>query len=430
VRRVNKRAIVVVYKRESYKEFESLVKEAGYEIVGIVYLRRFTSRGISDYKINEIKSLMESTGAENVIFDTQLKPNYIYNIAKELGVEPKDRLEIILEIFKMHSPSKEADLQIKLASLQIELARAKERVKLAKLGEQPALVLGPGEYEVDVYYNEVKRRIQNIKAKLEEERKKRELHREYRRKRGFRTISIAGYTSSGKTTLFNALTGLNRRTGPEPFTTISTKFSIIKIGVWDIYLVDTIGFITDLPPFMINAFYSTLEEITYSDLVLLVVDVSEPYDYIKNKLEASYEILRKLNYNGNVVIVGNKIDVINNIEYLKPIESLFNSYSNYYIFISALKGINLDGLLEIIEDILGRGRYIKVRVSYSNPNWYNILDYLKRNSDREFSLSFENDSIIVEGLFNDRAIEYIKKNRIEVLEGLPHAEDMDIEAES
>jgi len=427
---VNKRAIVVVYKRESYKEFESLVKEAGYEIVGIVYLRRFTSRGISDYKINEIKSLMESTGAENVIFDTQLKPNYIYNIAKELGVEPKDRLEIILEIFKMHSPSKEADLQIKLASLQIELARAKERVKLAKLGEQPALVLGPGEYEVDVYYNEVKRRIQNIKAKLEEERKKRELHREYRRKRGFRTISIAGYTSSGKTTLFNALTGLNRRTGPEPFTTISTKFSIIKIGVWDIYLVDTIGFITDLPPFMINAFYSTLEEITYSDLVLLVVDVSEPYDYIKNKLEASYEILRKLNYNGNVVIVGNKIDVINNIEYLKPIESLFNSYSNYYIFISALKGINLDGLLEIIEDILGRGRYIKVRVSYSNPNWYNILDYLKRNSDREFSLSFENDSIIVEGLFNDRAIEYIKKNRIEVLEGLPHAEDMDIEAES
>lgn len=430
MRRVNKRAIVVVYKRESYKEFESLVKEAGYEIVGIVYLRRFTSRGISDYKINEIKSLMESTGAENVIFDTQLKPNYIYNIAKELGVEPKDRLEIILEIFKMHSPSKEADLQIKLASLQIELARAKERVKLAKLGEQPALVLGPGEYEVDVYYNEVKRRIQNIKAKLEEERKKRELHREYRRKRGFRTISIAGYTSSGKTTLFNALTGLNRRTGPEPFTTISTKFSIIKIGVWDIYLVDTIGFITDLPPFMINAFYSTLEEITYSDLVLLVVDVSEPYDYIKNKLEASYEILRKLNYNGNVVIVGNKIDVINNIEYLKPIESLFNSYSNYYIFISALKGINLDGLLEIIEDILGRGRYIKVRVSYSNPNWYNILDYLKRNSDREFSLSFENDSIIVEGLFNDRAIEYIKKNRIEVLEGLPHAEDMDIEAES
>jgi len=430
VKKVNKRAIVVVHKRESYKEFESLVKEAGYEIVGIVYLRRFTSRGISDYKINEIKSLMESTGAENVIFDTQLKPNYIYNIAKELGVEPKDRLEIILEIFKMHSPSKEADLQIKLASLQIELARAKERVKLAKLGEQPALVLGPGEYEVDVYYNEVKRRIQNIKAKLEEERKKRELHREYRRKRGFRTISIAGYTSSGKTTLFNALTGLNRRTGPEPFTTISTKFSIIKIGVWDVYLVDTIGFITDLPPFMINAFYSTLEEITYSDLVLLVVDVSEPYDYIKNKLEASYEILRKLNYNGNVVIVGNKIDVINNIEYLKPIESLFNSYSNYYIFISALKGINLDGLLEIIEDILGRGRYIKVRVSYSNPNWYNILDYLKRNSDREFSLSFENDSIIIEGLFNDRAIEYIKKNKIEVLEGLPHAEDMDIEAES
>jgi len=79
---------------------------------------------------------------------------------------------------------------------------------------------------------------------------------------------------------------------------------------------------------------------------------------------------------------------------------------------------------------LGRGRYIKVRISYSDPNWYNTIDFLKKNSNKEFKLSFNNDFIIIEGLFNNRAVEYIKRNKIEVLEGLPHAEGLDIEAES
>jgi len=402
------KAIIVIYNRNSLSEFISLVREAGYEIVGKIYIRRFTSYGLSSYKINEIKGLMNRTEAEAVLFDTPLKPKHLYNIAKELKVEPKDRLQIILEIFKLHSPSKEADLQIKLASLQYELTRARERVRLARLGEQPALILGPGSYEVDVYYNEIKRRIQNIKRKLNEERRKRELHRNFRRRRGYKTVSITGYTSSGKTTLFNSLTGLYMKTGPEPFTTISTKFSTIKVGPWDVYLVDTIGFISDLPPFMIKAFYSTLEEITMSDLVLLIIDVSEPYDKVRDKLETSFNIIRQLGYNRDVIIVGNKVDLINNPEHLDPLSKTFEEYSPYYIFISALSNLNIDRLVNVMEKLLGKGVYIKVKFLYKDNKWGYLLDILKSSSHRSYNISFEEDGILFEGIVDSRIANYIK----------------------
>jgi len=423
------KAIIVIHNKKSLKEFISLVKEAGYEIVGRVDIRRFTSSGISDYKLNEIKELMKTMDAETVIFDVPLKPKYLYNIAKELGVEPRDRLEIILEIFKLHSPSKEADLQIKLASLQYELARAKERVRLVKSGEQPALIMGPGAYEVDVYYNEIKRRIQNIKRKLEEERRKRDLHRRYRKKYGYKTVSITGYTSSGKTTLFNAITGLQMKTGAEPFTTITTKFSTIKIGPWDVYLVDTIGFISDLPPFMINAFYSTLEEITMSDLILLVIDVSESYDEISEKLNTSFDIIRKLDYNGHVVIVGNKVDLVNNPEYLDPVRKLFEEYSPYHIFISALKKKGLDELLKMIEEIVGEGRFIKVLLPYSNAEWGRLLEEIKRHSKGDYKIDFLEDGLLFEGYVDNRMAMYIaNREDIKILE--EYARDMDIETDT
>jgi GTP-binding protein HflX len=364
-----------------------------------------------------------------VFFVVPLLPYYLYYIAKELGVEPRDRLEIILEIFKLHSPSKEADLQIKLASLQYELARAKERVRLVKSGEQPALIMGPGAYEVDVYYNEIKRRIQNIKRKLEEERKKRELHRKYRKKYDYKTISITGYTSSGKTTLFNAITGLQMKTGAEPFTTITTKFSTIKIGPWDVYLVDTIGFISELPPFMINAFYSTLEEITTSDLILLVIDVSESYDEISDKIHTSFDIIKKLDYNGHIIIVGNKVDLINNPEYLNPIRKLFEEHSPYHIFISALRKANLDKLLKMIEEVLGEGRYVKILLPYSNIEWGRLLEEIKRHSKGGYKIDFLENGLLFEGYVDDRIARYLaNKDDIKVLEG--YVRDMDIETDT
>ncbi len=402
-----KRAIAVILNRDNIEEFRILAKEAGYEIVDYIYVRRFTGRGLSDYKINEIKQAMKEHGASHVIFDVPLKPKHLYNIAKELKVEPKDRLEIILEIFELHSPSKEADLQIKLASLQYELARARERVRLRKLGEQTALTVGLGAYEVDLYYNEIQRRIQNIKRKLEEERKKRDVHRIHRKKKGYKTISIAGYYSSGKTTLFNTLSGMMEKTGEEPFTTLSTKFALIKVGPWKCYLVDTIGFISDLPPFMVTAFYSTLEEIVFSDLVLLMIDVSEPFDKIKKKFLTSWDILHKLGYDGEIIIVGNKIDEINNELALKGVVSFFQEYSEHVMLISAKTGENVDKLIDMIEQLLGDMVWVKLEIPYID-GWAKAIEFFKEHLG-DYKIDFVEDGIVISGSVDLEDIWAIKK---------------------
>lgn len=391
---MERKAVAVISSRESMDEFIILAREAGYSICGIVYLRRFTTYGVSQDKINEIKRLMDDCGAEDVLFDTQLKPRYLFNIAKELGVEPKDRVEIILEIFRRHSPSKEADLQIKLASLQYELARARERVRIRRMGEQPGITSGLGEYEVDIYYKEIKRNIQSIKRKLLEERKRRDIHRSSREKRGFKTISITGYYSSGKTTLFNAITGASCPTGPEPFTTLSTKFSTIWIGSWKCYLVDTIGFISDLPPFMVMAFYSTLEEIKFSDLVLLVIDVSEDYDIIKRKFLTSIDILERLEYEGKIIAVGNKIDLVNNREALNSIRALLIEHVEDVVFVSSKYGWGIHGLLSKIKRALGEVIRISIVLPYGD-GVYDVLGFLKR---------YSND---VEPVYNDNNVRII-----------------------
>ena len=404
---MNKKTIAVITNTDNLDEFRVLAHEAGYEIVDYIYVKRFIGRGLSDYKINEIKNQMNIFGLEHVIFDASLKPRYLYNIAMALGIEPKDRLEIILEIFEKHSPSKEADLQIKLASLQYELARAKERVRLRKFGEQTALTRGLGAYEVDLYYKEIQRRIQTIKRKLYDERKKRDVHRIYRRKKGYKTISIAGYYSSGKTTLFNRLTGLMEKIGEEPFTTLSTKFSLVRIGPWKCYLVDTIGFISDLPPFMVTAFYSTLEEIIFSDLVLLLIDISEPYEKIRRKFLTSWKTLHKLGYDGNILIVGNKIDEINNESFLKSVSSLFQEYSDYVIMISAKKCTNIDMLIKMMGMLLGKQTKVEVRIPYS-AGWSETLAFLKSKLG-DIDIKFEDEYMNVDGFIDDEILWSIKQ---------------------
>jgi len=357
-------SVAVVTKRELLEEFKILAQEAGYDIKDTLYVKRLLSRGLSEYKIRELKKKMLSTGAKEVLFDTSLKPRQTYNIAKEIKVAPKDRIEIILEIFRLHAPSKEAELQIKLASLNYELMRAKEKVRLAKRGEQPGFY-GLGAYEVDVYYDEIKKRMTSLKRKLNAIRKKRELHRHYRKKRGYKTIVITGYTCSGKTSLFNTITGLLEKTGPEPFTTLSTKFSVLKVGPWKCYISDTIGFIRDLPPFVITAFYSTLEEISFADLVLLVIDASENIDVIDQKMKTSLDILRALEYvEKPILIVANKIDLIDKYR-LKDVISVLVEYEYPVIPVSALYRINIDRLIKVVESLLGRVIGVRIELPYN-----------------------------------------------------------------
>ncbi|HDO41855.1 MAG TPA: HflX family GTPase, partial [Candidatus Bathyarchaeota archaeon] len=166
-----------------------------------------------------------------------------------------------------------------MARLKRELTRAKEKVRLAKMGEQPGF-MGLGAYEVDVYYETIKRQIYTIQKKLRKIRKKRSLHRARRLELGFSSISLAGYTNAGKSSLFAALTREQVPIDNALFTTLSTTTRLIDLYGRKVLLTDTVGFIDRLPLTLIEAFHSTLEETIFSDLILLVVDVSEPIQEI------------------------------------------------------------------------------------------------------------------------------------------------------
>lgn len=298
---------------------------------------------IGSGKINDLKELVTEKSAQRIIFDNDLKPVQNYNLAKETGIEVIDRFQLILEIFSKRASTREAQLQIQLARLKYELAHAKERVKLAKIEEQPGFG-GLGAYEVDVYYEAVKRQIHIIQDKLRKIRKKRTLHRSRREELGFTSISLAGYTSAGKSSLFNALTDENVQVGAGLFTTLSTTTRAIEVFGKKALLTDTVGFIDRLPLSLIEAFHSTLEETIFSDLILLVLDISESEQEIERKLSASLDTIEKIGASSvPMVTVLNKIDLIPREETERRVQQLKERVPNL-VSISALRKTNLDTL--------------------------------------------------------------------------------------
>ena len=305
-------------------------------------------------KAKELAEMVKDLRAERVIFGNELKIVQVYNLAKLVGVEVIDRLQLILEIFVRRASTREAKLQIELARLQYELANAREKVKLAKMGEQPGFH-GLGKYEADVYYETVRRQVHKIQEKLRKIRRTRRLHRDRRAELGFPTISLAGYTNSGKSTLFNTLTNENVPVDSGVFTTLSTTTRAVDIFGEKMLITDTVGFIDRLPVTLIEAFHSTLEETIFSDLILLVVDVSERLNNISRKLSASLETIREIGATGIPIIgVLNKMDLLSPRELYEKISFLKKVYNLKFIPISALYGINLDILKGEIAKILGR----------------------------------------------------------------------------
>ena len=326
-----------------------MVESAGYTVVGKVEQVRAPDPKyqVGYGKIKEIAELVKATGAQKIIFDNPLRPVQAYNIAKETGVEAIDRFQLILEIFARRASTTEAKLQIQLARLKYELARAKEKVRLAKMGEQPGF-MGLGAYEADVYYEAVKRQIQTVMEKLRKIRRKRLLHRERRAELGFPSISLAGYTNAGKSSLFAALTEEEVPIDNALFTTLSTTTRLVKFSRKKFLLTDTVGFIDRLPITLIEAFRSTLEETIYSDLILLVVDVSEPPATVEKKLKVCLETINRIDASGIPIITAlNKIDLISGDELQQKMDML-KDMAPKPVPVSALYGLNLDQLKEEI----------------------------------------------------------------------------------
>jgi GTP-binding protein HflX len=399
----------------SLEELKKLAEAAGYTVVATLeQFREPDARyQIGAGKVEELTALVKETGAEKILFDNPLKSVQSYNLAKVTGIEAIDRFKLILEIFTRRATTTEAKLQIQLATLRYELAHAKARVRLAKMEEQPGF-MGLGAYEADVYQEAVKRQVHTIQRKLKQIREKRLLHRERRAELGFFTISLAGYTSAGKSSLFNALTAETARVGKALFTTLSTTTRLVEISKRKFLLTDTVGFIDRLPLTLIEAFHSTLEETIYSDLILLVLDISEPIEKIEKKNSICLETIDRIEASGiPIITVLNKIDLLSEKETKQKFETLKAKTKNS-ILISALHHTNLELLkqeiLKKLEDY--------VHASFSVPLTNETMPFMSWVHERANVQKVKFMSSTVEVIFeaNPLFTEKIRK-RVEELDG-------------
>lgn len=342
------KALLILYPDKNViEEAKALAEAAGYR-PEFILTQRYLSRskfGIGSGKAEEASKIVKEKGIEAIIFDTKLNASQMYNLAKLCKVEVKDREKLILEIFAKRASSAEAKLQVQLAELNYELPKAKERVRMAKMGEQPGF-FGLGKYEADVYAMMIKRRLAVLRKKLEEVRMRRLIFREHRNKIGLPTLAITGYTGAGKTTLFNRLSGESKDVDSGVFTTLSPTTRGIIINKRKLLISDTVGFISRLPTYMIEAFKSTLEEVSYSNLVLLLLDASQPEDKLVENYSVCIDTLKELSVNEDRMIIAmNKIDLVGDEELKEKISRL--SLDNA-VAISAKTGHGIDELLELI----------------------------------------------------------------------------------
>ena len=346
-------AILITYDQDDViNETLALCDSAGFKVESVIkqdYLQK-PKYGISEGKIQDLSDLIEKTNPDVIVFDEVLKPSQHYNLASALKMEILDREALLLQIFEKRSSNAESKLQVQLAQARYEMSRAKEKVKLSRRGEQPGF-MGLGTFEVDVYYNEIKRRMINIKSKLAKSGKQRELHRQARKRLGFKIISLAGYTSAGKTTLFNRLTGEQKEENSALFTTLSTTIRKVMIGKEAALISDTVGFINKLPAYMIEAFKSTLEELLYADIILVLIDANDGLYQLEKKFKNCFRILNEIGVEPNkMVFVLNKSESLSDDEILSKANYLKFNENKKWMAISAITGKNINKLEKLINE--------------------------------------------------------------------------------
>ncbi len=305
-------ALVVIPRGEEryVDEALALAETAGYQVRGVVRVRRATRVGAGT--LERIRSEADAVGAGTVIVYSEPPPSTIYLLQKETRRRVIDRVLLILEIFSLHAGSREAKLQIEAARIRHQIPILREYVRRAKMGEDPGF-LGPGEYAIDRYRASLERKLARIRRELERLRARRRARLDRRKTSGMMHASIVGYASAGKTSIFNALTGESKPVGEEYFTTLHPKHKAVTVEGTRVVFVDTVGFIRRVPPEIIEAFHSTLEEVAFSDAIVFVVDSSEPDQDIVEKIEAGIDVLTRLEVLGlesRLIVAANKIDVV------------------------------------------------------------------------------------------------------------------------
>lgn len=300
------KVILVSYPEEfAVEEAKSLVESMTEYIIIKVFTQKYLNRakyGMGLGKAEEIKAFIsQTTDVDKIVVDEHLSAKQIFNLEELIGISVIDRERLILDIFYSRATTVESKLQIQLAEIQYKMPRIRENAKLMSKSNERVGKGGMGEYIVDVQFRDLKRQMSFIKEKLKDTHLKRQEYRKQRLRKGMFIVSLVGYTSSGKTTLFNLLTKENKQTSADLFTTLSTTTRSLSVSNdrntkenADILLVDTVGFISRLPHYMIDAFKSTLEESLEADLILLLIDCSEKLEDIGTKYSSCWKVLEEL----------------------------------------------------------------------------------------------------------------------------------------
>lgn len=280
----------------SLPELGRLAATAGAQVVGSLTQKRDRPDPqyfIGSGKVGELRELTTSKCANLVIFDHELKPSQNRNLEEELGIKVIDRTELILDIFAQHAKSREGKLQVELAQSSFLLTRLTGHgAQMSRLGGGIG-TRGPGETKLEYDRRKIRARISALKQEIEKVRKERAIKREKRRSTMIPSASIIGYTNAGKSTLLNSLTRAGVLAEDKLFATLdpTTRRLYLPSGR-TILVTDTVGFIQKLPHQLVTAFHATLEEVTESDLLLHVVDISHPY--FERQIEAVYNVLEEL----------------------------------------------------------------------------------------------------------------------------------------
>lgn len=295
-------------------------------------------------KIEEVHDEMKDEQIDMIVINGVLRPSQHHFLEMKFQMECIDRPGVILRIFANHAHSPEAIAQVTLAKLRYEQPFLREWIHKAKSGDRPGFLAG-GAYATDVYYEHARTHARKIEASLRDLTERRETTRSRRREEGYSLVSLAGHTNVGKSALLNALSGSKVEVDNRMFSTLSTTTRRLPGSDARILLTDTVGFIRNLPPDLIDAFNSTLEEIFQADLVLLLFDASETEQLMKDKLKTSYRILTPEVDSDDILLVGNKVDLLS-AEVREGVASLVHSSFNTeeLFFISAKTGEGLDDL--------------------------------------------------------------------------------------
>ena len=389
---------------ETLEELDALLETAGGFCTGKILQNRHAPDShsfIGEGKAQEVRMLVEATESTMVVFDNELSPGHIRALEEILGVTVLDRSALILDIFAQRAKTREGRLQVELAQYKYLLPRLSGMGKSLSRQGGGIGTRGPGETKLESDRRHIRERIARLQTELEQVRQVRGVQRQRRMKNSVPVVAIVGYTNAGKSTLLNQLTDAGIPANNRLFDTLDTTSRQLRVSDnLDVVLSDTVGFIAKLPHHLVDAFRATLEELEYADLLLHVIDASDPNR--EEHIRVVDSLISKLAKPGTKVL-----RCYNKAELVSP-EDI--PVGEDVVKISAKLGLGMDRLLSAIEEALGHSRHhVTVLLPYSMGGMVDTL----HSSAQVLNVEYTGDGIAVETILDPilfgKLKEYITK---------------------